>query len=506
MATASAQPGERWWEEIRPQVSILILFFVLLLALSLQNRVTDTDLWWHLRTGQWIVEEGRIPYTDPFSFTMAGRPWIAHSWLAEVGMYLLYRYVGAFSLPLLRSLLQVGAWGLLLKMLLERWPRLWGNLGLVLAGLVASAKYWLVRPNTVSLALFVIVLYLWYLYKGRGRHRLWLLPPLLALWANLHSGYIYGLLLLAVLLAGELLAGRRWPDPLALERKRWLRFGLYSLLCLPAVLLNPYGPRLLLYPFTYYFGQITLHTHFVGEWLSPDFHEFSNILFLLLLLGLIAALAWRRGALGPAETLAVALFLALALNSIRAAGVAIPLLVWSLAGVLGQGVAARPSPARRGAWRPPTQTTVWLWYGGTLLLVVVLLAGMGYEYAAWGSTNGFLEESPYPRDAIATLEALPSSARLFNTYNWGGYLIWKLYPQHLVFIDGRADLYGDELFRDYLKIDRASPDWSELLVQKYQVDTVLCEQEGPLATVLAASQDWTAFPAGEQAVIFRRTR
>ncbi len=502
MSATPGQAGTRWWQEVRPQVSIVALFLVLLLALALQYRVTDPDLWWHLRTGQWIVEGGGIPYTDPFSFTARGQPWIAHSWLAEICMFLLYRYVGPFSLPLLRALLQVGALALLFQMAWERWPRLGGNIALVLVTFFATAKYWLVRPNSVSLALAVVVLYLWYLYKWRGHDRLWLLPPLFVLWANLHSGFVYGLLLLGALWVGELLAGRLWPDPWLLERRRWLRLGLFSLLSVAAVLLNPYHVRLLLYPFTYYVGGITLHTGYVGEWLSPNFHEFSNILFALLLLALVAGLAWRRSSMVPAETLALVLFLGLALSSIRAAGIAIPLLAWSLAGVLGQGVAPRSSPGR-GAWRQPTRRTLALWYGGTLLLVLLLLAATGFEFAAWGRDNGFMGEDGYPRQAVDALAGLPSSARVWNSYDWGGYLIWRLYPERLVYIDGRADLYGDALFADYLQVWRAHPQWAEVL-SRYEIEAVLCESQGPLATVLTTSTSWQIIYLDEMAAVFRR--
>jgi len=502
MSTAATQPGEHWWEEIRPQVSIALLFFVLLLALSLQNRVVDADYWWHLRTGQWILEEGRIPYTDPFSFTMQGQPWIAHSWLADIGMILLYRYVGPFSLLLLRSLLQVGTWVLLLKMLWDRWPRLWGPLLLLLVALLASARFWLARPNTVSLVLTVVLVYLWWLYKRHGLDRLWLLPLLFVLWANLHSGWIYGLLLLGALFVGEALAGRFWPDPFPLGRKRWLRFGLFSLLCLPAVVINPYGPRLLLYPFTYYFGGITQHTNYVAEWLSPNFHELSNLLFALLLLAVIAVLAWRRGTIAPAETLALVLFVGLALSSVRAAGIAIPLIIWSIAGVMGEGVAARPAPARRGAWRPPSKTTSWLWHGATLLLVLLLLAGIGVEYALWGRANGFSGENAVPQDAVTALAQL-GAQRMFNSYNWGGYIIWRLYPEHLVFMDGRADLYGDALFSQYMQVWKAGPAWAQVLAD-YQVDAIICERQGPLATVLTASSGWRPIYVDEEAAVFRR--
>lgn len=503
MSTAPAQVGERWWEEIRPQVAIVAFFCVLLLALSLQNRVTDADFWWHLRTGQWILEEGRIPRQDPYSFTAAGRPWIAHSWLADIGMYLLYRYVGPFSLHPLRALIHAASFTLLLKLLWERWHRLGAVIGLVLVAFVASARFWLTRPNSLSLAFCIAFLYLWYLYKYKGRDRLWLFPVLMALWANLHSGFVYGLFLLGALFLGEMAAGRFWPDPSALGRKRWLRLGFFSLLSIPAILLNPYGFRLLLYPFSYYLGGITLHTRYVGEWLSPNFQEPSNLLFALLLLALLAGMAWRRSGTAPAEALAVVLFTLLALRSIRAAGVAIPLLAYSAAGVFGQGMVPRVGPGRQGAWPRPRQAVLWAWHLGTLFVLLLLLAGVGLEFASWGRRAGFMGEEEYPHQAVAALAGMPSSARMFNSYNWGGYIIWQL-PDRPVFIDGRADLYGDTLFGEYLKVWRLDPAWKEVL-QQWQVQVVICERRSALATLLMESPSWDPVYADPMAAVFRRT-
>ncbi len=504
MSTATGQLGERWWEKIHPQTAVVVLFFVLLLALSLQNRVTDPDVWWHLRTGQWIWENKHIPYTDPFSFTMLDQPWIAHSWLSEVWMYLLYHYIGAFTIPLGRSLLQVATMALLFKMMWERWPRLWGNLLLLAMVFLASTKFWLYRPNSVSLSLLIVVLYVWYRYKWHRRDALWLLPLLMALWVNLHAGYIQGLLLLGVLFVGEIPAGRLWPDPVPLERTRWLRFGLFALLSVPAVLVNPYGPRLLIYPFTYYIGGTSTLTDYIGEWVSPNFKEPSNLLFAVLLLGFIAALAWRRTGAGPAETLAVFVFSGMALSSIRVIGFAAPLLAWSAAGVLGQGAALRPGPARRGAWPRPARAKAWAWCGGLALLVALLLAAIGFEYVAWGRQSGFVEEGIYPRQATAALARLPSSTRILNTYNWGGYLIWQLYPDHLVFIDGRSDLYAASILEDYLQMHKAGSAWAEVL-DRYRVDVVICQRNEPMAALLSASSSWQLLHLDEMAALFQRT-
>ncbi|MBN1484008.1 MAG: hypothetical protein JXA37_04745 [Chloroflexia bacterium] len=507
MSTAAAPPSLRWWEEIRPHMVVIAYFCVLLLALSLQNRGGDPDFWWHLRTGQWIVEQGSIPQQDDYSYTAQGQPWIAHSWLSDVAMYLLYRYVGPFSLPLLRSLLHTACFALLLKLVWERWPRLGGSLSLILLAFFASAKFWLVRPNSLSLALVILLLYLWHRYKYQGRDTLWAIPPLMLLWANLHSGWIYGLLLLGALWFGEAIAlfvPHIWPDLRPLEKSRWRRLGLFSLLSVPTLLLNPYGLHLLIYPFRYWLGNITLHTHYVGEWLSPDFHQPSNLLLALLLLLLIGGLAWRRSGLGPAETMALLLFTGLSLRSVRAAGSAIPLLAWSIAGLLGQGLApSRSNPSRRGAWPRPKQQRTWLWYGGSLFFLLLLLLPIGLEYAHWGQQDGFLGENPDLQQAASVILHLPQEARLFNSYNMGGYLIWRLYPQQRVFIDGRADLYGDDIFAQYMRVWRTDSSWAQVL-ESYDVQITICERDTALATLLLESPSWDPLYLNATAAVFQK--
>jgi len=502
MSTAPEYAGARWWEEIRPQVVVVALFCLLLLALSLQNRVTDSDFWWQLRTGQWIIEQGRIPHQDSYSYTAAGQPWIAHSWLADVGMYLLYHYAGPFSLHPLRALLHTASFALLFILVWQRWPRLGPAMGLLLVAFVASARFWLTRPNSLSLAFCIAYLYLWHLYKYRGRDRLWLLPLLMLLWANLHSGFIYGIFLLGALFLGEVLAGRFWPDQFPLGRKRWLRLGLFFLLCILAVPVNPYGFRLLLYPFSYYLGSITLHTHFVGEWLSPDFHGPADLLFALLLLLLLAGMAWRRSGMVPAEALAVGLFTLLSLRSVRVEGVAIPLLAYAVAGVFGQEALPRVGVGRQGAWPRPQKAIMWAWRAGTLVVLLLLLAAVGWEFATWGRRGGFVGEDGYPQQAVTALAAMPPSERMFNSYNWGGYIIWRL-PDHPVFIDGRADLYGDPLFGEYLKVWKLDPSWGEVL-RRWQVQVVICERPSALATLLAESPSWEQVYADSTAAVFRR--
>jgi hypothetical protein len=135
------------------------------------------------------------------------------------------------------------------------------------------------------------------------------------------------------------------------------------------------------------------------------------------------------------------------------------------------------------------------------LLLLLLLAGIALEFVTWGQREGFVSEAGYPRGAVERLREEPRG-RLLNSYNWGGYLIWGLrdWP---VFIDGRADLYGDALFAEYLRVWRVEPSWSEVLVQ-WRVDWVLCEKGVPLATVLEASPSWSLVYEDGTAVLYRK--
>src|SRR5882757_6552982 len=168
-----------------------------LLAMTARNAV-DPDLWWHLRTGQWIMETGHIPHSDPFSFTRAGSPWVAHEWLSAVTFYEIQKFSGDGGLIVFSALVTTA--GFMLLYLRSRGKPQWAAAVLTL-GALASAPTWGVRPQMFTFALASLLLWLLEHSQERPRLLLWI-PPLFPLWLNLHAGFAFGPALLVAFSVG----------------------------------------------------------------------------------------------------------------------------------------------------------------------------------------------------------------------------------------------------------------------------------------------------------------
>jgi len=173
-----------------------VLFFGLL-AMTARPAV-DPDLWWHLRTGQWIMETGHIPHVDPFSFTRAGNPWVAHEWLSEVTFYEIWKYSGEAGLIIFSAIVTTA--GFMLLYLRSLGKASW-TAAVVTLGALASAPTWGVRPQMFTFALASLLL--WLLESGGEKPCLLLwIPPLFLLWLNLHAGFAFGPVLLVAFCLG----------------------------------------------------------------------------------------------------------------------------------------------------------------------------------------------------------------------------------------------------------------------------------------------------------------
>jgi GNAT superfamily N-acetyltransferase len=194
--TAPARRASRG-EVTRRLLMVIALYAIP--AVMVMRPVTDPDIWWHLRTGQWIVEHGAVPTTDPFSSFGLGKPWVAYSWLFELLVYGLYRGLGLGGILLYRVVLTLAVALSVHRLVAKREPRFAVALGLVGAALLAllplmNERPWLFTILFSALTLDVVL----DLRAGRSTRAAWLLPPLFALWANLHIQFVYGLFLLAL--------------------------------------------------------------------------------------------------------------------------------------------------------------------------------------------------------------------------------------------------------------------------------------------------------------------
>ena len=473
--------------------TFLAVVFLGILALSARS-VSDPDVWWHLKTGQLIAQTRTVPHTDSFSFTRAGYPWVAHEWLTELFIYGVYRISGWGGLIVVFALMVSTAFFLVY---LRSAPDPYSSGVIVLLGAWATAPVWGVRPQVVSL-LFTS---LWFLILERSERNLrllWWTLPLTVLWVNLHAGFALGLALLLIFLVAEFLEQFTSSRPSNSARLRALAITfLVDLLLVP---LNPNGARMYLYPVE------TLRSNampkYIAEWASPNFHHAEYIPFLLLLLATMASLAWSQLRVRPRDVLLLTVSTFTALSSIRLIPffvlVAVPILSWPLE--------RRNSSARPQSWpQTPDTSRVPLPYAGLLnALILFALAGfVGYQINMVVRRQPQVEAQRFPVGAVAYLQAHPASGPLFNLYDWGGYLIWKLNPQTPVFIDGRADLYGEFLMRQFADTYGLKGIWQETL-QTWRIRTVLVNPDSALAVALRNAPDWEVGYSDSQAIVFER--
>ncbi len=467
---------------LRTTSVFLAVLFLGLFAIAARN-VTDPDVWWHLKTGQFIAEHKAVPHTDPFSYTRAGQPWVAHEWLSELLLYQLHRTTGWGGLIALFAAI-VSATFFLLYLRCGPAPYVAGVA--TLAGAWATAPLWGVRPQVLSLLLTS----LWLLILERSQRNpglLWSTLPLTLLWVNLHAGFALGLALSFLFLAGEWI--ERVLGRSAQATKHFRISALILLLDLLIVPLNPNGLRMFSYPLE------TLRSaamqNYIAEWASPNFHRPEYWPFLLLVLATFATLGWSRLPVRPRDLLLLLVSLYAALCSIRL----IPLFVLIAVPLLSMRLGRWPRSNSQVLRQPIAARTL---LNGLIVLAMAVFAALHLFQVIERQPQA--EMHHFPVRAVAFLQTRSPSGRIFNHYDWGGYLIWKLYPSTPVFIDGRADLYGQELFNEFADTYQFKDDW-QLPLQRWNIDTVLVPPDSPLATGLRSSSAWTVAYEDSQAVV-----
>ena len=452
-----------------------------LFAMAARN-VTDPDVWWHLKTGQFIAEHKSIPHTDPFSYTRAGHPWVAHEWLTELLLYQLQSTAGWGGLIVVFAAV-LGAAFFLLYLRCGSGSYIAGVA--MLCGACATMPVWGVRPQVLSLLLTS----LWLLILERSERNprlLWWTLPLTLLWVNLHAGFALGLALSALFLTGEWIERVLGRSQQNSPRLRTTAFIL--LLDLLIVPLNPNGLRLFFYPIE------TLRSaamqNYIAEWASPNFHHSEYWPFLIVVMGTFAALTWSRIQMRPRDLLLLVVSLYAGLVSIRM----MPLFVWIAVPLISQRLGDWPAN-RSHRLRP--QPALHALLNAVIVLAMAIFAGVHVFQVI--QRQPMAEAQHFPAGAVAFLQTHPPG-RIFNHYDWGGYLIWRLYPYTPVFIDGRADLYGKELLDQFAQTYQFTGAWQRTL-QSWSIETVVVPADSALASGLRISPGWMVSYEDSQAIV-----
>lgn len=397
--------------------------------------VADPDLGWHLQTGRWILQHHTVPRVDPFSRVEAGSPWQAYSWLFELVIARLYRWMNLLGIVAFTAAMMVLITAAIYRML----GRLQADFT-VRAALAASLVFCLARLGTPRPWLFTILFFVLEIdilmharREGKSRELL-CLPLLFALWANLHIQFIDGLLVLG-LAACEPILARWWKSATGTPPARhlWMTLGA----CVAATFLNPYGPGI--YKIAWKLGSQPGVLDTVSEMQALPFRSLGD--FVLLFLALAAAgVLFRYRQLPPFETLLLVLAAVLSFRSRRDLWV----MAISAGAMVAAGLPARPEKRTRGA------LPVWASAITAAFTAVAFIAGLLVLHINNPRLHKLLAEK-MPVQAVEFIRERHYSGALFNNYDWGGFLIWKL--QEPVSMDGRAGLYGDQ------RIDRSRATW-----------------------------------------------
>ncbi len=467
--------------------------FALLVFCWVPKNIADPDIWWHLRDAAIQASMHGWLHADQFSSTARGAAWIDHEWLAEVPFALGWRWAGPQGVLLVGCAVTEAV--LLLTFLLT-W-RLTKNLAwtMVFSTLAAMDATVSFGPRTLLFGWFclnveLLLLERWYSGRLRERTALWAFPVLFAVWINLHGSWLIGMVLLGGFLgcrAVTRMSERPWAARLCMsslhhmvewprrrDRALWQAMGLSVL----ALLVNPYGWRLIAYPFDLALNQ-TLNVATVEEWHSLDFHTPRAKIFLCMLLVLFAVQLLRRTrwALHELFFVAVGVYAAFAYSRFL-----------FLAGLLVCPIAARQVAACWVAHRQQAQPEGTPGWRG-LVHAALIAAMIPVAVARFPSQKAMLDaETAYPRQALAMLRGFQPDGPVFNEYTWGGFLEWHA-PQMPVFIDPRMDIFErNGTLQDYLDVVRLKRP-TEVL-GRYHVRYVLFGRDTPLVLLLKATHEW----------------
>jgi hypothetical protein len=470
---------------------VVIMWFGLLILPV--HEIVDPDYWWHLRTGQQILEHGSLPHTDIYSFTSAGKTWTAHEWLSEVVMYSLYQAAGHAGVVLMFAVVVAVAFGIAYWRCRGK-PFVAGFA--VLLGGLASTPTLGARPQMFTVLFVSIFLAALGIYQhGGAARKLWWLVPAMLLWANLHGGFVAGLGLIVLTCVG-LALDQRSHGADAGSILRALRPLLYVLLaCTAVAAINPNGMRLYAYPF------VTIRSAasnlYITEWASPDFHKlpFQALAALMLCTFGVLTLSPKRPRASDMLLLLVTCYAALR------SGRHIPLFALVAIPLLSEHALEWWAGHRKCAWlnqaEQPVTTAKTVLNTALLMLLVV---GFALRIGKALKDQQAHEFERWPLAAVQFMQSHALPPELYNNYDWGGYLIWKLYPQYRVSIDGRADVHGDALVAESIETYKGMGNWEDFLT-RLSIRTVLVGPDAPLASLLQ-ERDWDKVYTDAHAVIF----
>lgn len=499
-----------WSRLLMPSVAdlmfVAVLFLLAFTPLSVKL-LADAGVGWHIRTGEQILVTHSVPRVDSFSSSMRGAPWFAWEWLHDLLVGQIETSLGLNGVVWFTATVIAAVFAWMFRLLLQRGANLFIAVPVVLLALSASTIHFLARPHVVSWLLTLA----WFCIldssernsttRSPGYKSLWMLPPLMLLWVNMHGGFLIGFVLLAIFWLGALweyfrCTQTRLEDVLLRLRsgQRVRQLTIVAALSAFATFINPYGWKLHAHVYSYLSSRF-LMDH-IDEFQSPNFHGVAQRCFLVLLLIVLGIVIIRGRELRMSHCLTVLFAFYAGLYASRNIPVAAILLVMIGAPLVPAGVAQ--SFSRR-------MSAVELSLRGHLWpnLAIVLTLAIAANHGRAGATqlmDAHFDPARMPVRALDYLQAHNLQTPILAPDYWGGYLIYRLPPGSVV-VDDRHDFYGEAFFRSYLKMVHVESGWQDFL-RDHPAGCLVMPRNAALAGVLTESQAWKTVYSDNVAVAF----
>jgi len=479
---------------IPPRLPDIIFASILLLALALGQQMLslDSDLGRHLTLGNYMLDTRIIPARDLLSHTRTGLSRPPYEWLSQIIFAITDRLLRLDGVILLTSLTIAFTFSLVYQFAIRRSGSTPISLILVFLAAGASSIHWLPRPHIFTFLLLAIWVELLEKLSNGKSLKLYLFPLIMLFWANMHGGFIFGILAWMAYFAGWV--WDKWKNKTdKLIGTRLIVAGITSLF---ATVITPDLWR-------NWEAVLNNRSSFIlnrtVETMRPNLADPSFIPFTVLLILTIIIFVANWKTIQPGQFFLVfglgIMSLMMARNIPLFAISCVPLISTLSTKSLSKQKIWIQLEERFSGFSSAPGLSVWS-------VVIAVLAVALFAYFNINNTHLIyqFDRSVFPVDAVQHLQKNPQSGNMFNEFNWGGYLQNNLWPEYNVFLDSQSDFYGEDLMRDYDQIISANDDWESLL-QKYEVDWLIIPVNTPLAGEISNAANWEIVYSDNTAMI-----
>jgi len=468
--------------------------FMAVFLFGAQMLSIDSDLGRHVTIGSYILDNRLVPTRDLFSHTLTGQSRPPYEWLSQVVFALSNRLMGLDGVILLTAPLIGASILAIYRHSAQRSGSPLVALFIALLAAAATSLHWLPRPHIITFLLLAIWVHNLEKLRTGKPIKIYVFPLIMLFWANLHGGFIFGFLALAAYFAGWL--WDKWRNQASTETGKG--FFLAGISSLAASVITPdlwHNWEAVLNNRSSFILSRTVET------MPPKLSDPTTAPFVILLaLSAIFFFAnWRTASVSHIFLLGGFGLLALMMTR------NIPLFAIICAPILAEWITAKAN--QFPAWKRLDERFINLAMPSRSFLLPTLLTIFVVGFFSYNHTKGreVYQFNPqvFPVQAVDWLEENPREGNMFNEFNWGGYLLYRLWPRDLVFVDSQSDFYGEPLMRDYETMMLTKNNWQDLLDQ-YQISWVIIPSNAPLADQLKQEAGWTVLYKDSVAIIIQR--